>query len=123
DLASAPAILLPSTLDFEYPETVAALLDALAARGVPREQALAILKLAALGLEEDQPLIVVLGTAMRGTAADRRQHLAAWYVEPVFAWGLAHSLQTNAADPELRDSAARVEEIMTKWAAGAKIHW
>jgi predicted acylesterase/phospholipase RssA len=120
---AAPAILLPSTLDFEYPLTVAALLDALAMRGVPREQALAILKLAALALEEDQPLIVVIGTAMRGTAADRRQHLAAWYVEPVFAWGLAHSLKTNVADPELRDSAERVEEIMTKWAASAKIHW
>jgi predicted acylesterase/phospholipase RssA len=120
---AAPAILLPSTLDFEYPRTVSALLDALAARGVSRKQALAILKLGALGLEKDQPLIVVIGTAMRGTAAGRRQHLAAWYVEPLFAWGLAHSLQTNAADPELRDSAKRVEEIMTEWAAGAKIHW
>jgi predicted acylesterase/phospholipase RssA len=120
---AAPAILLPSTLDFEYPRTVAALLDALAARSVPREQALAILKLAALGLAEDQPLIVVIGTAMRGTTADRRQHLAAWYVEPVLAWGLAHSLQTDAADPALRDSAERVGEIMSEWAASAKIHW
>jgi predicted acylesterase/phospholipase RssA len=120
---AAPAILLPSTLDFEYPSTIAALLDALSVRGVPRERALTILKLAALGLEEDQPLVVVIGTAMRGTAADRRQHLAAWYVEPLFAWGLAHSLKTNAADPALRDSAERMETIMTEWAASAKIHW
>ncbi|MDP9347187.1 MAG: ThiF family adenylyltransferase [Actinomycetota bacterium] len=120
---AAPAILLPSTLDFEYPRTITALLDALAGRGVPREQALTVIKLAALGLEKDQPLIVVIGTAMRGTAEDRRQHLAAWYIEPLYAWGLAHSLQTNAADPELRDSAERVNEIMIAWAANAKIHW
>ena len=120
---AAPAILLPSTLDFEYPLTIAALLDALAARGVPRERAMAVLKVAALGLEEDEPLIVVLGTAMRGTTADRRQHLAAWYVEPLYAWGLAHALHSDAADPELRDSARRVEEIIGKWADTAKIHW
>lgn len=120
---AAPAILLPSTLDFEYPRTIAALLDALADRGVPRERALGAIKLAALCLKKDEPLIVVIGTAMRGTADDRRQHLAAWYIEPLYAWGLAHSLQTNAADPELRDSAERVNEIMTGWAADAKIHW
>lgn len=120
---AAPAILLPSTLDFEYPRTIAALLDALADRGVPREQALAVMKVAALGIKKDEPLIVVIGTAMRGRADDRRQHLAAWYVEPLYAWGLAHSLQTNAADPELRDSAEAVDEIMTSWAAGAKIEW
>lgn len=120
---AAPAILLPSTLDFEYPRTIAALLAALAERDVSREQALAVMKVAALGLEEDQPLIVVIGTAMRGRADDRRQHLAAWYVEPLYAWGLAHSLQTNAADPELRGSAERIDEIITSWAAGAKIEW
>jgi predicted acylesterase/phospholipase RssA len=120
---AAPAILLPSTLDFEYPRTVAALLDALAERAVPREQALGAIKLAALALKEDEPLIVVIGTAMRGTDQDRRQHLAAWYIEPLYAWGLAHSLHTNADDPELRDSAERVNDIMTTWAASAKIHW
>jgi len=119
----APAILLPTTLDFEYPRTVAELLGALAERGVPRERALAVLKLAALGLKQDEPLLVVIGTAMRGTAADRRQHLAAWYVEPLIAWGLGHSLQTAADDPELRESAERVEEIIGKWADTAKIHW
>lgn len=120
---AAPAILLPSKLDFEYPRTVAELLVALAERGVPRERALAVLKLAALGLKQDEPLLVVIGTAMRGTAADRRQHLAAWYVEPLIAWGLGHSLQTAADDPELRASAERVEEIMCEWAGTAKIHW
>lgn len=120
---AAPAILLPSTLDFEYPRTVAELLVALAERGVPRERALAVLKLAALGLKQDEPLLVVIGTAMRGLAADRRQHLAAWYVEPLIAWGLGHSLQTAADDPELRASAERVEEIMGEWADTAKIHW
>ena len=120
---AAPAILLPSTLDFEYPRTVKALLDALADRGVPRERALAVLKLAALGLTEDEPLIVVIGTAMRGTADDRRQHLAAWYVEPLVAWGLGHSLNVAAEDTDLRKSAKRVDEIVAKWADGAKIHW
>lgn len=120
---AAPAILLPSTLDFEYPRTVAALLDALAERDVSRERALAVLKLAALGLKEDEPLIVVVGTAMRGAAADRRQHLAAWYVEPLIAWGLGHTLQTSAEDSELRESAERVDEIIGKWADNAKIHW
>lgn len=104
---AAPAILLPSTLDFEYPRTVAALLDALAERGVPRERTFALLQIAALGLKQDEPLIIVVGTAMRGTAADRRQHLAAWYVEPLIAWGLDHALHTAADDLELRESAKR----------------
>ena len=120
---AAPAILLPGTLDFEYPRTVAALLDALVERGVPRERAFTVLKLAALGLKRDEPMIFVLGTAMRGTAADRRQHLAAWYLEPLIAWGLGHSLHAAAEDPELRGSAERVGQIIDDWAEGAKIHW
>jgi predicted acylesterase/phospholipase RssA len=120
---AAPAILLPGTLDFEYPRTVGALLRALAERGVPRDRVFAILKLAALGLKEDEPLIFVLGTAMRGTATDRRQHLAVWYLEPIIAWGLGHSLQTAAEDPDVRASAERVEQIIADWAEDAKMHW
>lgn len=120
---AAPAILLPSTLDFEYPSTVAALLDALAERGVPRERVLTVLKLAALGLKQDEPLIVVVGTAMRGTATHRRQHLAAWYVKPVIACGLGRSLHIAAEDSELRESAQRLNEIIEEWAVNAEIDW
>ena len=120
---AAPAVLLPGTLDFEYPRTVTALLDALAERGVPSERTITMLKLAALGLKQDEPLIFVLGTAMRGTAGEPRQHLAAWYLEPLIAWGLAHTLQSDAEDPQLRASAQRVEEIITEWAKDAKLHW
>ena len=120
---AAPAILLPGTLDFEYPRTVAALLDALADRGVSRARSFAILKLAALGLREDEPLIVLVGTAMRGTAADRRQHLAAWYVTPIIAWGLGHALHSASGDADLRASAERIDEIIQDWAAHATIDW
>lgn len=119
----APAVLIPGTLDFEYPRTVRALLDALDERGVPKARMLAVLKVAADELAEGEPLFLVLGTAMRGTADDRRQHLAVWYVAPLMAWGLAHSLKTNDDDPDRNASARKVEGIMEQWAENAKVEW
>ena len=120
---AAPAILLPTKLDFEYPGTVEELLESLADRGVLRDKVLLIIKLAALTLKKDEPLVVVVGTAMRGTQEDRRQHLAAWYVSPEYAWGLSRSLMTDAEDSELRESAEKVKEIMDEWVKTAKIDW
>jgi integrative and conjugative element protein (TIGR02256 family) len=120
---AAPAILLPGTLDFEYPSTVRGLLDALEGQGVERERAIKLLQIAAAGLGEDEPLIVVIGTAMRGTADERRQHLSAWFIEPLLAWGLQHALNTASQDPDLRANAQRVHEIIEQWAEEANVHW
>ena len=120
---AAPAILLPGTLDFEYPSTVGDLIAALADRGVSREITMMMLKVAALGLDEDEPLLVVIGSAMRGTAADRRQHLSAWYIEPLVAWGLRTALDANTEDQALREIGERVTGIIDRWAEEAKVHW
>jgi integrative and conjugative element protein (TIGR02256 family) len=120
---AAPAILLPGTLDFEYPSSVRELIGVLDERGVRRDVTRTMLEVAALGLEEDAPLIVVIGSAMRGTAADRRQHLSTWCIEPLVAWGLRTALDADADDQERRERGKRVREIIDGWAEEAKVHW
>ena len=64
----AAAILLPASMPHEYPATMMDLLKHLIAIGIPIEILRLSLTLGALRTAADQPVIFVLGAAMRGTA-------------------------------------------------------
>lgn len=122
--AAIPAVLLPSMLTWEYPKSVSVLVDALEARGVPRRTLFNHLQFHALGTVEGQPLLVAVGTAMRGTAKDRRQHLAVWEIEPDLADTLRTTLKARLDEhPEIREIGGRLDEIVQRWALMTPIAW
>jgi len=66
----------------------------------------------------------VIGSAMRGAADDRRQHLSAWCIEPLVAWGLRTALDANTEDQTLRAIGERMDvpvirryDMMRGWLA------
>lgn len=120
----APAVLLPTPMDWEYPTTVRGLLDALAARGVGWRWLLALLRLAALRRPENAGMPLIVGTPMRRLAGqDRTQHLVAWYLSDVIAQGLRLSLMALSEDERLREIGSNVEQIITDWAENASVAW
>ena len=118
-------ILLPAPMPFEFPTKVSGLLSELEARGVPRQLLFLALKIAVAQNPDDSPLYVVIGTPMRGIRGtdDLKQHLTVWYVCPEISNGLRLSLRQYSTDAKLREIGARVEEIITEWAAIAPVEW
>ncbi len=113
----AGAILTPELMPFEYPTTIRELLAVLAERQVTVPIVRAILNLTALRTEQDKPLYILLGAAMRGTAgAEKRlQHLACWYVSPEGAAPLRSILSSDQST----DEAA----AFAQWSATAALEW
>jgi hypothetical protein len=120
----APAVLLPTPMDWEYPTTVRGLLDALAARGVRWRLLLALLRLGSLRRPKDAGMPLIVGTPMRRLASGAtKQHLAAWYLSDVIAEGLRLSLSALSEDPRLREIGEDVERIISDWADAAPVSW
>jgi len=116
----AGAILLSSAdMPFEYPGTFSVLARTLAERSVPLVVLRAVLKLTALRAEADSPLYVLLGAAMRGISgeAERKQHLACWYINSERASQLRQLALSSSDDAE---AAARDFEA---WAEDTQIDW
>lgn len=121
----AAAILLPEPMPFEFPKQLSELLALLQERGVSREWLLLTLQYAVLHNREDDPLYVVLGTPMRGIRGsdDLKQHLTAWYIEPIFATGLRLTLNKYREDLELQKIGSRVEKVIWDWAESTEAKW
>jgi predicted acylesterase/phospholipase RssA/molybdopterin/thiamine biosynthesis adenylyltransferase/proteasome lid subunit RPN8/RPN11 len=120
----APAVLLPTPMDWEYPTSVRGLLDALAERGVSWRLLLALLRLGALRRPKEAGMPLVVGTPMRRLAGgEPKQHLVAWYLSEVIAEGLRLSLNALSEQERLREIGAEVEQIITDWADKASVAW
>jgi hypothetical protein len=114
----AAAVLLPTGMPHEYPATMMDLLKILIEVGVPFDVLRLTLTLGALRTEPGQPVIFVLGAAMRGTAGgERLQHLACWRIEPDRADKLR-----NAALNATTENPIDIKEFYS-WAGDAKIEW
>ena len=114
----ASAILLPTTMPYEYPATMFDLIKALVARGVPLRLIHTIVNLGALSTPIGKPAIFILGAAMRGIAAgETRQHLAGWLIDADQSQKLRDAvLATTLDDP-------KDVEAFYAWAADAKVEW
>ena len=120
----AAAILLPDPFPYEFPSTVGDLITALADRGVSRERLLLTLQWAVTCNGEDAPLYVIIGVPMRGVrGGELRQHLACWYVQPIFAWALKAAIDKYADDEHTRAFGEKVERIFLDWASEAAATW
>ncbi|NOJ48531.1 ThiF family adenylyltransferase [Bradyrhizobium archetypum] len=114
----AAAVLLPNGMPHEYPKSVSGLLDELNARGVPIQIIRLMIQLGVLRSESGQPLIFILGAAMRGIAGGQRlQHLAAWRIDAQRVDEMRAAIRA-ATD----DNASDVAEFYD-WAVKANIEW
>jgi len=113
-----PAILLPGSMPFEYPETIAELKSILEKRGIPLDVIRLLLSMGALRAPEGKPLILVLGAAMRGVSGgELRQHLAAWHIKAEEALEL-HNAALAASEDNPLD-----ERLFQEWTERASINW
>ena len=114
----ATAILLPTSMPHEYPETMLDLLKALIERGVALEIIRLTLTLGILRTPPGKRAIFVLGAAMRGIAGEHRlQHLACWRIDAERTDRLREAA-LNATE----DNPIDVDEFYA-WALDAKVEW
>ncbi len=114
----AAAILLPAGMPHEYPASMMDLIDHLVAIGIPIQLLRLSLTLGALRTAAEQPVIFVLGAAMRGTTGgERKQHLACWRIDAERGKKLR-----DAALASTPDNPIEIEDFYA-WAVEAKIEW
>lgn len=119
------AFLLSDPMPFEFPSTVSGLLGALLERGVEKNRLIVNLIVAAASGADGDPLLVCIGTPMRGIVGSGQmlQHLAVWYVKPTYADALRVSLVQISDKPELQEIGRRAEAIFFEWAKTAECEW
>lgn len=121
---SAAAVLTPFALDFEYPRTVGQLVTALHERGLPLARLLLHLGWVAAFRGAGEPLLVVLGTAMRrGADGARRQHLTAWRIAPEDADRLTEAIKRHSSDETRRELGEQALDEVISWIVSADVEW
>jgi predicted acylesterase/phospholipase RssA len=121
---SAAAVLTPFLLDFEYPRTVGQLVMALHDRGLPLARLLLHLGWVAAFRSEGEPLLVVLGTAMRRSAdGSTRQHLSAWRIAAETADRLREAIHRHSSDQERRELGEQALQEIVGWITNADVEW
>lgn len=116
-------VVMDGEFDWEYPTTVAALLDVLTARGLNRDLVIELLELGARELPADRPLVVLLGTPMRRIEGQRLIHFVAWAIPAEQVRYLRYRFLRAADDPELREGGEAAEWLFDYWARDAKLAW
>jgi predicted acylesterase/phospholipase RssA/molybdopterin/thiamine biosynthesis adenylyltransferase len=120
----APAVLLNEQMDWEFPRSVAELLLALKERGVSIGLLIGHLGFAAAFREAGQPLLVVVGTPMRGIAGGTlRQHLTAWRIPSEEADKMTLTLRRFSEDDAKRDIGEKAIDAVFEWAGSAQAEW
>lgn len=120
----AAVILLSEPFPYEFPTKASQLIATFAERGVSRERLFLALQWAVIHNDENSPLYVVIGAPMRGIrGGELRQHLTAWYIDSLFAWGLRQTLDKYAEDEPTRAYGAKIEQIILDWAKEATVEW
>jgi len=118
------AILLDQVMPFEFPIKISQLLYELKSRGIPWALLLNVLQWAVIHTPKDSPLFIILGTPMRGIrGGERRQHLVAWWVEPVFVKGIRLTLEKYSPNEKIQEIGHEVEKILLEWADKSEIQW
>jgi predicted acylesterase/phospholipase RssA/molybdopterin/thiamine biosynthesis adenylyltransferase len=121
---SAPAVLLNEQMDWEFPKSVAELLLALNERGVSIGMLIGHLGFAAAFRESGQPLLVVVGTPMRGISGGKlRQHLTAWRIPSEEADKMTSALGRFSPDEKRKEVGQKAIDAVFDWAGSAKAEW
>jgi hypothetical protein len=114
----AAVVLLPTAMPHEYPGTVSGLLKELKARGVSVEIIRLMIQLGVLRSESANPLIFILGAAMRGIAGGKRlQHLACWRIDALRVDEIREAIRASTTDNPID-----IVDFYV-WAEKAQIEW
>ncbi len=121
----AAAILLTKPMPFEFPTKVGELIRELESHSVPRRLLLVALQVAIMHNDDGAPLYVLVGAPMRGIRGGRdiRQHLTAWYIDPVIAKGLRLAINKYEKHEKLKELGEEAERIVLDWAEHAEVAW
>lgn len=114
----AAAVLLPTEMPHEYPDTISGLLKELKARGVPVEVIRLMIQLGVLRSQNDKPLLFMLGAAMRGIAGgERLQHLACWRIDAKRVDEIREAINASTDDVpmDIADFYAWAEKANIEW--------
>ena len=105
----AASILLPSPTPYEFPSNVRDLFIILEQQGIPRRELIRILGKAVESNGRDTPLLILIGTPMRGIrgSGDYKQHIVAWFLEPTIATGLRNTLYQSSSYEDFEISLER----------------
>ena len=119
------AILLSQEMPWEFPTKGKELLDEVEARGVDRKLLLLALAIAAQKAPKGDPLLVVIGTPMRGVrgSQERLQHLTAWLIKASMADGLRLTLERFSSNEAIRAIGEDVERLMLEWLDAVDVSW
>lgn len=120
----AAVVLSHRELPYQYPTRLGPLLEELEACGVARHQLLAVVRAAARHNHEDAPLLVVIGTPMRGIkAGERHQHLAVWHIRDRDTNKLRSSVSEPSETSGTLEGRDMLPVALDRWAATADIDW
>ncbi len=121
----AATILLPNPFPFEYPQNSAGLLSELKISGVDFSRFLLTLQAALLWKDDNDPLLMVIGTPMRGIKGEPhlKQHLSGWEFDPLGMDVLKLSLNKFDPDEKIREIGVEVEALFKKYMENSKIKW
>jgi predicted acylesterase/phospholipase RssA/molybdopterin/thiamine biosynthesis adenylyltransferase len=121
---AAAAVLTPFALDFEYPRTVHGLVTALDDRDLPLGRLLTHLGWVAAFRQPGDPLLVILGTAMRRAAdGTPRQHLTAWRIASEHADHLTDAVSRYSSDERRRELGEEALKDVVDWIVDADVEW
>lgn len=121
---AAAAVLLAESMDWEFPRTVGGLLVALKDRGVDLPHLIAHLGFTAISRASGEPLIVIVGTPMRGTVGrPMRQHLTAWRIPAEQADQLTLALGRYSKREGFREIGDQAIDQVLDWAGSAAAEW
>ena len=120
----AAVVLLPRELPYQYPTRLGPFFEELELCGIMKQQLLSLVQAAARHNSEHAPLLVVIGTPMRGTkAGERHQHLAIWHVSDQDARRL-RSAQLEASDViGTQEHPDGLPAALSRWAETTRIDW
>ena len=118
------AILTSKYFPFEFPETVSNLIAELEHNGVSFGKLALTLYHASLYNQKDSPLLLIIGTPMRGIQGEaRKQHLVAWYIAKNLVRAFKLSTDKYSDDIRKQKIGKEVEKIIRNWSKKAKVEW
>ena len=120
----AAVVLSHRELPYQYPTRLGPFFEELESCGVMRHQLLSLVQAVARHNSEQAPLLVVVGTPMRGTkAGQRHQHLAIWHVSDQATRRLRSApLETHDANGT-EEHPDELPAALSRWAETARLDW
>ncbi len=121
----AAAILANKRMPFEFPEKISDLLSLLNENGILTNRVLLQLQIAAYNNQKGEPLLLIIGTPMRGIVGEElKQHLMVWYIHPDASDAFRLTVKKYSDNKDIQEIAEKVEKLLLEeWAEKCFVNW